>query len=99
MKKESKEFVEEGMKRYKQAALVLVSFGKEVESLLQSILKKRKDWGPFKPDKKSKAVKSTKYWSEYPLLNARIQGTLHEESLAIGLDINWYQSETDYPFY
>ncbi len=99
MKKETKEFVEEGMKRYKQASMVMVSFGKVVETMLQNILKKQKDWGQFKPNKKSKAVKSTKYWSEYPLLNARIQGTLREKPLTIGFDMNWYQSEVDYPFY
>ena len=45
-------FIEEGMKKYKEASYVLVKFGKEIESRLQKILKDRQEWGAFIPKKK-----------------------------------------------
>ncbi len=99
MKKETKDFVEEGMKRYKQASMVMVSFIEEVEALLQEILLKQKDWGPFKPILTDKAVKSTRYWNKYPALNAIIKGKYQGKIVEIVLTIVWYQSKTDYPFY
>jgi hypothetical protein len=98
MKNETEEFLAEGMIRYKQAASVLVSFGKEVEARLKSILNKRRDWGQFIPKGDTRA-KSTTYWSEYPLLNAKLDGEFKGDNVKIVIAVNWYQSQSDYPFY
>jgi hypothetical protein len=93
-------FVAEGMRRYKRASATLVSFGKAVESRLQAMLVRRKpkDWAPFAPERGNRA-KSTKYWSEYPLFNAKIDGHLDASALRISIDVNWFDSDGDYPFY
>lgn len=75
MSNDMEEFIEEGIKRYKEASYVMVKFGKEVESRLQNILEDRQEWGAFIPEKEAYA-KSTKYWSKYPLLNARKEGSI-----------------------
>lgn len=98
MNPETEQFLAEGMGRYKQAAFVMMTFGKEIESRLQAILKDRKDWGPLTPAKEARA-KSTTYWSQYPLLNARLPGKLNGENALLTIAINWYESETEYPFY
>ncbi|MGM0609153.1 MAG: hypothetical protein ACQESP_12150 [Candidatus Muiribacteriota bacterium] len=98
MSKDIDKFIEKGMGRYKKAAYVLVNFGKETENRLQSILEKREEWGNFLPKQNARA-KSTTYWSEYPLLNARLEGVLNNEEVKIMISVNWYQSEGDYPFY
>jgi len=98
MEDEKREFLEEGMKRYKQAAMVMVAFGKEVESILQSVLQKHDDWGNFKPVSGARA-KSTTYWSNYPLLNAKIEGKYKNERIILSLAVNWYKSKGDYPYY
>ncbi len=99
MKKEAKDFIEEGMKRYKQASMVMVSFVEEVEALLQEVLIKQKNWGPFKPNPTVKATGSTRNWTKYPGLNARIKGKYGDNDAEIILSIVWYESNTDYPFY
>ena len=98
MKNDLEQFIEEGMKRYKEASSVLVKFGKEIESRLQNILETREDWGKFIPEKEAYA-RSTKYWSEYPLLNARIEGRINDEKVMVIININWYESDSSYPFY
>ena len=98
MKTETDEFVAEGMIRYKEAASVLVSFGKEVEAQLTSILNKRSEWGRFIPEGDSRA-KSTNYWLQYPLLNAKLDGEFEGDNIKVVIDVNWYQSQSDYPFY
>lgn len=99
MDKELREFVKEGMHRYKEASRLMVLFGRTIEGELQNILKSRKKWGNFKPEKTSKSVGSTRYWSEYPFLNAKIFGKIRGRECTIRIAINWYQSEVDYPFY
>ena len=100
MDKQTEEFLSLGMKKYKQASATLVSFGQEVEERLQRILSERTPdkWGNFVPDQ-TKRTKSTKYWSQYPVLNAKIDGTVGGAAVRISVDINWYQSEREYPFY
>jgi len=98
MDKELKQFIEKGMKRYKEASRLMVLFGKTIEGELQGILSARKDWGKFKPDMAKKKI-STKYWSEYPLLNAKIFGKIGQKDFTIRIAINWFQSENDDPFY
>ena len=99
MDKELKQFIEEGVKRYKEASRLMVLFGKTIEGELQNILSSRKKWGKFKPKKTSKSVGSTRYWSEYPFLNAKIFGKIGDRECTIRIAINWYQSDADYPFY
>lgn len=99
MDKKLKQFIEEGVNRYKEASRLMVLFGKTIESELQSILNTRNDWGRFKPDKVKKKIISTKYWHEYPLLNAKIFGKIGQKQCTILIAINWYQSDKDYPHY
>jgi hypothetical protein len=99
MDKELKQFVKEGINRYKEASRLMVLFGKTIESELQNILSARKDWGEFNPKKTSKSVGSTRYWSEYPFLNAKIFSQIGDRECTIRIAINWYQSDADYPFY
>jgi hypothetical protein len=96
----SNEFVALGMARYKQAAATLVAFGKEVETQLQQILAKRtpEGLGKFIP-KEAKVPRSTKYWSTYPLLNAKLDGEFSGEPMTITIMVNWYDSEGEYPIY
>jgi len=99
MDKELKQFVEEGMKRYKEASRLMVLFGETIEGEMQNILSTRKDWGKFNPEKTSHSVGSTRYWSEYPLLNAKIFGKIKQKDCTIRISINWYKSNKDYPYY
>jgi len=48
MDKELKQFVKEGINRYKEASRLMALFGKMVENELQRILGERRDWGKFK---------------------------------------------------
>ena len=93
-------FVAEGMGLYRRASATLVAFGEELERRLQLILSSRpKDkWGAFAPST-TRPTRSTRYWSKYPLLNAKIDGTIGEEELTVSIAINWYEAEGDYPFY
>lgn len=100
MNKEMDDFLSEGMKKYKKAAATMVSFGKEIEKRLQNILanRKTKGWGKFIPEE-TRIPRSTKYWSDYPEFNAKIEGTLGKANVRINIEINWYESEHEYPFY
>lgn len=98
MNKENSDFIEEGIKRYKQATYVLVKFKKEIEKQLQSILNTNTKWGKFTPEQEALAT-STTYGAIYPLLNARVKGTLLGQKVIIVIAISWYQSETEYPLY
>lgn len=98
MDKELKQFIEEGIKRYKEASRLMVLFGKKIESELQGILSARKDWGKFKPDM-AKKKRSTTFWHEYPYLNADIFGKIGRKQCTIRIAINWYSADTDYPHY
>lgn len=92
------EFVALGMSRYRDAARVLVDFGREVEARLKAILDERTSWGRFQPLGESSA-KSTTYWSVYPLLNAKIDGEFRDENVKLAVRVNWYAADTHYPFY
>lgn len=98
MNDELTKFLEEGMKKYKEASRLMFLFGNIIEKILQEILEKRKNWGIFVPQK-TKKTRSTRYWSEYPLLNAEIYGTINSKKCLIRIEINWYESDTEYPFY
>ena len=95
---EQKEFIEEGLKRYKEASKVMVYFGKRIEKMLIDILENRDAWGNFTRKNKARA-KSTTYWSEYPLLNAKLKGEFQKKDAEITIAVNWYASKLDYPFY
>lgn len=90
-------FIREGMLRYREATEVYYGFRTEVQNRLQAILKLRKNWGPFRSDLKS--VRSTGYGQNYPLLNAKIDCDPNDENFIIVIAVNWYESETSYPFY
>jgi hypothetical protein len=98
MSKQTDEFLSVGMQKYRSASAAMVRFGKEVESRLQAILSKREDWGIFVP-RRGNRPKSTKYWSEYPLLNGKIDGKINGADVRLSIDIIWYRSEREYPFY
>lgn len=98
MDNEIKEFMSEGMKRYKEASQLMVRFGQNIKDELHSILKNRADWGVFIPEEQKK-TKSTKYWDEYPLFNAEIAGRINNSNCTIRISINWYASDNSYPFY
>jgi hypothetical protein len=93
-------FVEAGMSRFGRAQLTVVTFAKHIEEILSEILRSRdrSDWGPFLPNVPTK-VRSTNYGKEYPLRNARIEGTIDGKPARVTIAVNWFQSETDYPFY
>ena len=99
----TEKFIEEGIKRYKEASKVMVSFGEQIESKLKSILENRNEWTNFTKLSKEARAKSTKYWSKYPLLNAKLKGKLkHKDEdieILIGIAISWYESDLDYPLY
>jgi len=99
MDKELKQFIEEGVKRYKETSRLMVLFGKTIESELQDILSTRKEWGKFKPNTTKKKIISTKYWSEFPYLNAKIFGKIGQKECTIRIGINWYKSDIEYPYY
>ncbi len=98
MDKQMDEFLATGMKKYKQASATMVSFGREVERRLHAILLTRQDWGRFLPEG-AKLAKSTKYWSEYPFLNAKLNGTVGSIAVKVMIAVNWCDSESDYPFF
>lgn len=91
------EFLSVGMTRYKAAKRTLVTFNKEIETLLQGILKNRKNWGSFAPDKTT--VRSTTQGKNYAVLLSTIDGTINGEEVEIATDINWHESESEYPIY
>jgi hypothetical protein len=98
MKNEADQFIAEGMTRYEQASSVLVTFRREVEAKLKSILNSRTDWGQFTPNINAQAIKTT-FGKDYPLLNAKLDGEYKGDPLKIVIAVNWYQSQSDYPFY
>jgi len=99
MDKELKQFIEEGVTRYKETSRLMVLFGKTIEGELQSILSTRNNWGKFNPEKTIHSVGSTRYWSEYPLLNAKIFGKIGQKECTIRIAINWYKSDIEHPYY
>jgi hypothetical protein len=86
------------MKRYKQAKKVIAQFYKNTRTSLQEILRKRKSWGDFEPGEIPK-IKSTQYGGDYPYINAQIEGKIHGEKVKIEIAVDWYESDSDYPFY
>lgn len=98
MENEWRDFLLEGMKAYKKAAMVMKTFYNTTQDRLKRILESREDWGDFVPVE-TKSIRSTKYWDDYPYINAQIHGTIDEEPATIEIGVNWYESETDYPFY
>jgi hypothetical protein len=98
MENELNQFLAEGMKKYKEASRLMVLFGKNIKNELHDILSERKKWGIFKAID-NKKPRSTKYWDEYPCLNAEIQGRINNKDYFIRIDVNWFMSEDDYPFY
>lgn len=91
-------FLAEGMKRYKKASQIMVNFYENTKLKLQQILENRKEWKVFKPGEVKK-IKSTKYWDQYPYANALVSGKINGKPATIKIAINWYWSESDYPFY
>jgi hypothetical protein len=100
MNQQMDEFLSVGMQRYKQGTAVMISFEEGIETRLQKILSERTpdEWGSFVSTAKTK-VKSTKGWKEFPHLKARIDGKLGDEKVNITIAVNWWESESHYPFY
>ena len=95
MSSEIDTFLYEGMSRYKKANEVYHTFRRELQSKLQLILKTREDWGDIEPD--IETIKSTTYWPEYPLINARITCDWKGKSIVIVIAVNLYDVEDDFP--
>ena len=100
MNSEMDEFLSAGLKRFRQGTAVMISFEEGIETRLQKILSERTpdEWGSFVSTAKTK-VKSTKGWKEFPHLKARIDGKLGDEKVNITIAVNWWESESHYPFY
>jgi len=100
MNKQINEFLAEGMKRYKQATSVMISFQNETEHRLQNILSSRSadEWGCFVPGEMVNG-KKRRNWSEYPAFHAGINGYINDTTVCVWIGINWYESENNYPFY
>jgi hypothetical protein len=95
------EFLSAGMQCYGEATTVMVDFGREIETRLQNILSSRMagKCGRFVKTAEAK-VKSSRTWKEYPHLSAWVDGTAKGGAkVVITIGINWYESETEYPFY
>ncbi len=99
MKIDMTEFLAEGLKQYKKASHVMTVFFRNTQAELQGILERRKKWGSVFEPKGTVKIKSTKYWDEYPFINAFIDGTIEGEAARIGIAINWYQSKSEYPIF
>jgi hypothetical protein len=99
MKDETAIFLAEGMKRYRQATKIMMEFFQTTQIELQEILKNKKEWGKTFIPKDIIKVKSTKYWDEYPLINAQRAGTIDGQPATIKMAINWFESDSDYPFH
>jgi len=98
MSKKFDAFIEEGMKSYKKASEVAALFRGEVENILKDIMNSREDWGPFQK-KAMKQSQSSKFWTEFPYINANLNGAIHDTSVTIRIAVNWTDSSTKYPFY
>ena len=100
MNSEMDGFLSVGLERFRKGTAVMISFEKEIEARLQKILsgRRREEWGSFVPDAKAK-VKSSYIWKQYPHLSAFIKGELGGAEVTMTIAINWYQSETNYPYY
>jgi hypothetical protein len=101
MHQQTDKFLSTGMKHYKQATAVMISFGKEMEVRLQALILSRPPdkWGPFEPSSEAQ-VQITRTWKEYPQLGIRIDGKLNSTDVSIIIAINWWEeSHSDYPFY
>jgi len=101
MNQQTDKFLSTGMKQYKQATTVMISFDQEIETRLQALILSRPSnkWGPFEPSSEA-LVKTRKTWKEHPELSARIHGKLNSTNLSIVIAINWWEeSHSDYPFY
>lgn len=100
MDDELQAFIETGMSRYGRAQLTVFRFGKHLQEILSEILRSRstEDWIPFVPSVPTR-IKSTSYGQEYPLRNSHIEGSINGRSVRVSIAVNWYQSDTDYPFY
>ena len=101
MNQQTDKFLSTGMKHYKQATAVMISFGKEMETRLQELILSRPSdkWGPFAPSSET-LVKTRKTWKEHPELSVRINGKLNSTDVSILIAINWWEeSHSDYPFY
>jgi len=78
---------------------VASTFKKKMESILQEILKSKKDWLPFTLSPNSK-IKSTNYHLEYPTINARLTDVSLEAVIGfIEINIDWYYSDDNTPYY
>lgn len=97
MDDEMYEFLKEGMSQYRTVRSMINAFNNEITDILQNILKKKRDWGQFKPE--IDKIKSTNYGKEYPALNALLPGLIGETEIIIEIAIIWYDSKGEYPYY
>ena len=95
MTKETDNFIKEGILRYKQANQVYLTFRNEMQKKLQSILRKRKNWGKLKPNFKN--IRSTRF--KGAALNARIKVEYEGVVQIIVIIIDWQISESDFPYF
>lgn len=95
MNKETDKFIREGIKRYKQANQVYLTFRSEMQNKLQSILKNRKRWRKLNPDFNS--VRSTRFSGA--ALNARIKVKYEDIVQIIVIIIDWEISDNDFPYF
>ena len=98
MNENIKAFIDEGMKSYKKASEVAALFRGEIENILKKVLNEHRGWGPFEKQT-LKQSQSTKYWTEFPYINANVSGQLYGKDTTIRIGINWMGVSDDYPTY
>ena len=101
MNQQTDKFLSAGMKRYKQATAVMISFDQVIETRLQELILSRPSdkWGQFEPSSEAR-VQTIRTWMKYPQLTVRIDGKLNSTDVSIAIAINWWEeSHSEYPFY
>ena len=93
---EKKDFLKEGIYRYKQAYDIYWKFREEIEKSLTIILSERKEWGDFIPDKDTLFSRA---WANGLILNARLSGKYDDKIFSIGIGIDWSNKKNDLPVY
>ena len=98
MENESKDFLKEGMKQYQTALEMVNAFYKEITNKLHDVLEHHNNWGIFIPEKDAK-IKSTNSAQEYAWMNATLPGKIENENGTVEIQIDWYGSKKEYPYY
>ncbi len=94
------QFIEVGMKKFKQASVVMLTFQETMESRLQSILMERKGdlWDKYFSSGKCSS-KTTRTWNKYPSANATMLGEEDVSTCTVGVAVDWFDADNEYCAY